>query len=325
MWASPAAFTALVKHKAATHIGRGGWSRWLIMSKPQWMLDLAAKKAARKAAEEAGAPVPSYQPNFPANTATPAAPTPAAPKPLAPVAAAEPAPKPAAPVAAAAPTPPPPAVEPPTAEAAKPPSPLKKRPSIVRMEMDIDIKPAWEAFMEAAEVGASVRAYEVLRRACKVAEAADGRAAFDAVKEATAVSQVSHKTKSLMVALAENWKLRPTVDSAARVVISGAGPVGLRAAVEAALMGQRVHVLEKRAEFSRVNILMLWQGTADDLVAYGARAFYPKFTNRNMGDAPLHLGTREIQYVRARGGASPRTARPRARRRDGGMGLCAAR
>jgi len=42
---------------------------------------------------------------------------------------------------------------------------------------------------------------------------------------------------------------------------------------------------------------MLWQGTADDLVAYGAKVFYPKFTNRHMGASPLHLGTREIQLV----------------------------
>ena len=86
-----------------------------------------------------------------------------------------------------------------------------------------------------------------------------------------------------MEALSKNWKNRPTEDSEARVVISGAGPVGLRAAVEAALMGMRVHVIEKRDVFSRVNILMLWQGTADDLVAYGAKVFYPKFTNRHMG------------------------------------------
>ena len=39
---------------------------------------------------------------------------------------------------------------------------------------------------------------------------------------------------------------------------------------------RRVHAIEKRAEFSRVNILMLWQHTADDLIAYGARTFYPR-------------------------------------------------
>ena len=165
------------------------------------------------------------------------------------------------------------------------------------MEMDVDLVKAWSAFMEASEVGPTVAAYQVLRSACRVPADADGRKAFDLVKEATAVSQVPHKTKSLMTALAENWKLRPTVDTHAKVVISGAGPVGLRAAVEAALMGMKVHVVEKRDVFSRVNILMLWQGTADDLVAYGGKNFYPKFTNRHMGTSPLHLGTREIQLV----------------------------
>ena len=55
-------------------------------------------------------------------------------------------------------------------------------------------------------------------------------------------------------------------------------------------------VLEKRATFSRVNILTLWPQTADDLMGFGAKLFYPRFTNH--GDL-LHLGTREIQCARA--------------------------
>ena len=158
------------------------------------------------------------------------------------------------------------------------------------------VKAAWAAFLEASEVLPSVAAYAALRRACAIPDDADGRAAFDAVREATAASAAPHRTKALILGLANNWKNRPApTRDPARMVISGAGPVGLRAAVEAALMGMRVHVLEKRDEFSRVNILMLWQGTADDLVAYGARTFYPKFNNRSIDGAPLHLGTREIQ------------------------------
>ena len=131
-----------------------------------------------------------------------------------------------------------------------------------------------------------------LRAACGVKEGAYGREAFDAVLQPTVVSTVPHKTKSLINALAENWKLRPMSNDGTRIVIAGAGPVGLRAAVEAALMGMRVHVLEKRDVFSRVNILMLYD-TADDMIAYGGRTFY-EVTNRNIGSAPLHLGTREI-------------------------------
>jgi len=165
------------------------------------------------------------------------------------------------------------------------------------MAADDAVKPAWAAFLDAGEVLQAVSAYLTLRLACGVPEGAFGRPAFDAVREATLASQVPHKTKSLMTALAENWKLRPAGHGTTRVLVSGAGPTGLRAAVEAALMGMRVHVIEKRAEFSRVNILMMWQNTADDMIAYGARTFYPKFTNRRVGTSPLHLGTREIQLV----------------------------
>lgn len=83
------------------------------------------------------------------------------------------------------------------------------------------------------------------------------------------------------------------------VVISGAGPVGLRCAVESALYGLSVTVIEKREVFSRVNILTLWPQTADDLMGFGAKLFYPRF--RNHGDL-LHLGTREIQLVLLKAG-----------------------
>ena len=184
------------------------------------------------------------------------------------------------------------------AEPASPPASLsKRRSSHARAIADDLIKPAWTDFLGAATVLDTVEAYQQLRTACNVPDGAFGRPGFDAVLEATVVSQVPHKTKSLMHALADNWKKRPVAHAATRVVISGAGPVGLRAAVEAAQMGMRVHVVEKRDIFSRVNILMLWQPTADDLIAYGARTFYSKFTNRNIGNSPLHLGTREIQLV----------------------------
>ena len=258
-------------------------------NRPAWMVELARKKAAAKEAAGAKA-TPTVAPSQP--TPSPAAIAKPAPDVIAPRAAPAMAAK--APSAQNVASPPPAA---PTESPAKPAPLMRRRSSTLRQEMDVAMAPAWAAFMEAHEVGPTVAAYQTLRRSCKVTEGASGRAAFDAVKEATAVSTVPHKLKSLMTALAENWKLRPTADSGSRVVISGAGPVGLRAAVEAALMGMRVHVIEKRDVFSRVNILMLWQGTADDLVAYGARVFYPKFTNRHMGTSPLHLGTREIQLV----------------------------
>lgn len=194
------------------------------------------------------------------------------------------------------------------------PTVLRKRPSAIESALTLvglreddahlaeppdghALKKAWASFLAANEVLEAVQAYAELRAACRVPAEAFGQAAFDAVQTVTASSPVPHKTKSLMVALSNNLKKRPPPpkpEDSPRVVISGAGPVGLRAAVEAALMGMRVHVVEKRDSFSRVNILLLWPMTADDLMAYGARTFYPKFSNNN---AMLHLGTREIQLV----------------------------
>ena len=57
----------------------------------------------------------------------------------------------------------------------------------------------------------------------------------------------------------------------------GAGPCGLRAAIEAALLGAKVVVLEKRDRFSRNNVLHLWPFVISDLRSLGAKKLYPKF------------------------------------------------
>ena len=62
-----------------------------------------------------------------------------------------------------------------------------------------------------------------------------------------------------------------------RVLVVGAGPVGLRAAIEAALLGAEVDVVEKRSSFSRNNVLHLWPFLIDDLRGLGAKKFYGKF------------------------------------------------
>ena len=62
-----------------------------------------------------------------------------------------------------------------------------------------------------------------------------------------------------------------------RVLVIGAGPVGLRVAIEAAMLGAEVDVVEKRNSFSRNNVLHLWPFLIDDLRALGAKKFYGKF------------------------------------------------
>ncbi|XP_055349227.1 F-actin-monooxygenase mical2-like [Paramacrobiotus metropolitanus] len=67
-----------------------------------------------------------------------------------------------------------------------------------------------------------------------------------------------------------------------KVLIVGAGPCGLRMAIEAALLGAKVVVVEKRDRFSRNNVLHLWPFVITDLLQLGAKKFYPKFCSGNV-------------------------------------------
>ncbi|KAG7398052.1 hypothetical protein PHYBOEH_011783 [Phytophthora boehmeriae] len=88
------------------------------------------------------------------------------------------------------------------------------------------------------------------------------------------------------------YKRKPAAKK--RVCIIGAGPVGLRAAVETALLGGQVVVLEKRKHFSRENILHLWPWVVQDLTALGAKVFFPSFCHST---AYFHVGTRQLQVI----------------------------
>lgn len=60
-------------------------------------------------------------------------------------------------------------------------------------------------------------------------------------------------------------------------LIIGAGPCGLRTAIDLSLLGAKVIVIEKRDAFSRNNVLHLWPFTIHDLRGLGAKKFYGKF------------------------------------------------
>lgn len=77
------------------------------------------------------------------------------------------------------------------------------------------------------------------------------------------------------------------------VLIIGAGPCGLRAAIECALLGSRVVLLEQRDKFSRNNVLHLWEFVIADLKGLGAKFFYPKFCTGSIE----HISIRQLQCI----------------------------
>uniref|UniRef100_A0A671S5F8 F-actin monooxygenase n=1 Tax=Sinocyclocheilus anshuiensis TaxID=1608454 RepID=A0A671S5F8_9TELE len=78
-----------------------------------------------------------------------------------------------------------------------------------------------------------------------------------------------------------------------KCLIIGAGPCGLRTAIELGFLGAKVVLLEKRDAFSRNNVLHLWPFTIHDLRGLGAKKFYGKFC----AGAIDHISIRQLQLM----------------------------
>ncbi|XP_044065935.1 F-actin-monooxygenase mical1 isoform X2 [Siniperca chuatsi] len=78
-----------------------------------------------------------------------------------------------------------------------------------------------------------------------------------------------------------------------KCLVLGAGPCGLRTAIELSLLGAQVVVLEKREAFSRNNVLHLWPFSIYDLRGLGAKKFYGKFCTGSLD----HISIRQLQLV----------------------------
>ncbi|KAK2859268.1 hypothetical protein Q5P01_003888 [Channa striata] len=92
---------------------------------------------------------------------------------------------------------------------------------------------------------------------------------------------------------AQHEYLRAQACNNTTCVVIGAGPCGLRTAVELSFMGARVVLLEKRDSFSRNNVLHLWPFTIHDLRGLGAKKFYGKFCAGSID----HISIRQLQLV----------------------------
>ncbi|KAI6652268.1 Protein-methionine sulfoxide oxidase MICAL2 isoform X14 [Oopsacas minuta] len=78
-----------------------------------------------------------------------------------------------------------------------------------------------------------------------------------------------------------------------RIAIIGAGPVGLRMAIEGLLLGAEVHVIEKRTSFTRNNVAHLWHFTIEDFKMLGVKKLYGGFCAGNIN----HISIRRIQCI----------------------------
>ncbi|XP_072340309.1 F-actin-monooxygenase MICAL3-like isoform X2 [Scyliorhinus torazame] len=78
-----------------------------------------------------------------------------------------------------------------------------------------------------------------------------------------------------------------------KCLVIGAGPCGLRTAIELGFLGAKAIIVEKRDTFSRNNVLHLWPYTIQDLRNLGAKKIYGKFC----AGAIDHISIRQLQLV----------------------------
>eukprot|EP00933_Yihiella_yeosuensis_P006060 TRINITY_DN110707_c0_g1_i1.p1 TRINITY_DN110707_c0_g1~~TRINITY_DN110707_c0_g1_i1.p1 ORF type:complete len:592 (+),score=119.03 TRINITY_DN110707_c0_g1_i1:70-1845(+) len=126
---------------------------------------------------------------------------------------------------------------------------------------------ACQTFLAADSLATVMSSFE------EMAEAAEGCNLMQALKPLN-----HHKVKQLLShldVLLDAGGSRPLRGQ--QVVVIGAGPGGLRTAIQASCLGAEVTIVERRPEFTRHNVLKLWPGVVDDLLGLGLKVLQPKF------------------------------------------------
>ena len=80
------------------------------------------------------------------------------------------------------------------------------------------------------------------------------------------------------------------------VLVIGAGPCGLRTAIETQLLGANTVIIERRNAFTRNNVLKLWKFLIEDLKSLGAKKLYGMFCAGNIN----HVGIKTLQLILAK-------------------------
>ncbi|KRZ85162.1 Protein-methionine sulfoxide oxidase MICAL2, partial [Trichinella sp. T8] len=153
---------------------------------------------------------------------------------------------------------------------------LISRLSMERTENEC-LRTAMKMFIEASTLESALVAYGQLISLCK-ANRSDNYEFYKSIRD----KFNWWKVKQLWEMLDKRYMSREYLNQQAgkdlRVLVVGAGPCGLRLAIECAFLGAKVFVLEKRESFVRNNLLHLWPYAKEDLKNLGAGIFYPKFS-----------------------------------------------
>eukprot|EP01125_Pyxidicula_operculata_P021805 TRINITY_DN8659_c0_g1_i1.p1 TRINITY_DN8659_c0_g1~~TRINITY_DN8659_c0_g1_i1.p1 ORF type:complete len:685 (-),score=154.97 TRINITY_DN8659_c0_g1_i1:46-2070(-) len=167
-------------------------------------------------------------------------------------------------------------------------------------ELPKEIKPAdigelLVQFKNADNLKTMMNSFNLLKQACGITDNDIGLTIYQKLENKTAMAAhwCRQMWKNLEVKMSHpDYKIVEKGKNP-NVLVIGAGPGGLTTAIECAMMGSSVLVLEKRDYMIRNNILHLWPFTMDYLKRINAKTFYSKFGTGGID----HIGTKQIQRL----------------------------
>ncbi|XP_067347194.1 protein-methionine sulfoxide oxidase mical3b isoform X4 [Channa argus] len=151
----------------------------------------------------------------------------------------------------------------------------------------------FDEFVSASTCRAALRSFSQLCEHLQVDRCPTERPLYQPIKHRLNYWKANALWAKLDRRAAQQEYLRARACNNTTCVVIGAGPCGLRTAVELSFMGARVVLLEKRDSFSRNNVLHLWPFTIHDLRGLGAKKFYGRFC----AGAIDHISIRQLQLV----------------------------
>ncbi|XP_072242709.1 F-actin-monooxygenase mical2b isoform X3 [Leuresthes tenuis] len=150
----------------------------------------------------------------------------------------------------------------------------------------------FENFFQASTCKGTLQAFSILCRQLEL-DPLDYSDFYTSLKAAVSSWKVKALWTKLDKRVEQKVYKQNKICQGTRCLIIGGGPCGLRTAIELALLGCKVVVIEKRDTFSRNNVLHLWPYTIHDLRGLGAKKFYGKFC----AGAIDHISIRQLQLM----------------------------
>ncbi|KRZ66841.1 Protein-methionine sulfoxide oxidase MICAL2 [Trichinella papuae] len=154
------------------------------------------------------------------------------------------------------------------------------------------LRAAMKMFIEASSLKTALVAYGQLISLCK-ANRSDNYKFYKSIRDEFNWWKVKQLWEMLDKRFTKSEYLNQQAGKDLRVLVAGAGPCGLRLAIECAFLGAKVIVLENREAFVRNSLLHLWPCAKEDLKNLGARILYPKFS---VGST-THMSVSSLQLI----------------------------